>query len=203
MRARTTRGGVAIFDFPICGQGVDQSARVSEDAKTIFMPTCRLFTSSGRISLAESYGLPPFNLNWGQGMHIFRAGMISLAMCTTVYAGVVRLGPTKKCFDGKSPLFKLAGVPDGTVKLDIRMMLNAPGFFNGGGKVAYGGQKTLALAPSDTKTRARPRTALRSRRWTPGAGNLRGHGHEIVPLEPLRIQGTGRRTSGPAPGSPE
>ncbi|MCR6498666.1 phospholipid-binding protein [Shinella sp. CPCC 101442] len=82
-------------------------------------------------------------------MRILWAGLISLGMCTAAYAGGMSAsfdwGPTKKCFDGKSPPFKLSGVPDGTVKLDIRMVdLNAPGFSHGGGKVAYSGQKTLA-----------------------------------------------------------
>ncbi|MBL0375519.1 phospholipid-binding protein [Rhizobium sp. KVB221] len=53
-------------------------------------------------------------------------------------------GPTKKCLDSKSPPMKLSGVPEGTVKLDIRMRdQNVPGFMHGGGKVAYEGQKSL------------------------------------------------------------
>jgi phosphatidylethanolamine-binding protein (PEBP) family uncharacterized protein len=39
---------------------------------------------------------------------------------------------------------KLSGVPDGTVKLDIRMHdLNAMDYNHGGAKIAYAGQGTL------------------------------------------------------------
>jgi len=49
-------------------------------------------------------------------------------------------GPTKKCFDAKSPPMQLTGVPEGTAKLDIRMVdRNAVGFNHGGGKIAYSG----------------------------------------------------------------
>lgn len=52
-------------------------------------------------------------------------------------------GPTKKCFDPKSPPMKLSGVPQGTTYLSIRMSdLNAT-YNHGGGKVAYSGQKSL------------------------------------------------------------
>lgn len=54
-------------------------------------------------------------------------------------------GPTKKCFDGKSPPITLSGVPAGTAKLRFRMTdLDAPNFNHGGATVAYGGQKKLA-----------------------------------------------------------
>lgn len=53
-------------------------------------------------------------------------------------------GPTKQCFDSKSPPMSLSGVPDGTAQLDIRMKdQNAPDFMHGGGKVSYEGQKSL------------------------------------------------------------
>jgi hypothetical protein len=53
-------------------------------------------------------------------------------------------GPTKSCFDSKSPPMTLKGVPTGTAKLDIQMVdLNAPAFRHGGGRVAYTGQKAL------------------------------------------------------------
>jgi phosphatidylethanolamine-binding protein (PEBP) family uncharacterized protein len=62
---------------------------------------------------------------------------------TAAHAGMsvsVEWGPTKKCFDSKSPPMKLAGVPAKTVKLDIRMVdLDAPHFVHGGGRVAYSG----------------------------------------------------------------
>ncbi|RWM26441.1 MAG: phospholipid-binding protein [Mesorhizobium sp.] len=53
-------------------------------------------------------------------------------------------GPTKKCFDPKSPPIKVSNVPQGTSTLDIRMTdQNAPDFNHGGGKVAYEGQSQL------------------------------------------------------------
>jgi len=53
-------------------------------------------------------------------------------------------GPTKACFDGKSPPMKLGGVPRGTKKLDIRMVdLNMPSYPHGGGRIAYKGKKNL------------------------------------------------------------
>jgi phosphatidylethanolamine-binding protein (PEBP) family uncharacterized protein len=56
----------------------------------------------------------------------------------------VEWGPTKGCFDTKSPPIKLSGVPEGTVKLDIRMMdQDAPDFVHGGSKVDYSGQADL------------------------------------------------------------
>ena len=53
-------------------------------------------------------------------------------------------GPTKKCFDSKSPPISLSGVPAGTQKLDIQMTdRNAMDFRHGGGKVAYDGNNSL------------------------------------------------------------
>ena len=53
-------------------------------------------------------------------------------------------GPTKACFDSKSPPMRLSGVPEGTTALRITMSdLAAPDFNHGGGKVAYTGQKSL------------------------------------------------------------
>jgi phosphatidylethanolamine-binding protein (PEBP) family uncharacterized protein len=52
-------------------------------------------------------------------------------------------GPTKKCFDSKSPPMQLSGVPENTKTLDIRMVdLNSP-YEHGGGKVAYSGNNAL------------------------------------------------------------
>ena len=81
-------------------------------------------------------------------MRLIFAGLISLAMVSAAAAADMKAsfdwGPTKKCFDTKSPPFKLSAVPDGTAKLDIRMKdLNAPNYPHGGGKVAYNGQKSL------------------------------------------------------------
>jgi phosphatidylethanolamine-binding protein (PEBP) family uncharacterized protein len=53
-------------------------------------------------------------------------------------------GPTKKCFDSKSPPIQIGGVPEGTRELAINMVdLDALGFNHGGGKVSYSGQKSL------------------------------------------------------------
>jgi phosphatidylethanolamine-binding protein (PEBP) family uncharacterized protein len=53
-------------------------------------------------------------------------------------------GPTKKCFDPKSPPIALSGVPEGTKNLAIKMTdLNAVDYNHGGGTVAYSGQKSL------------------------------------------------------------
>ncbi|KAB0537336.1 MULTISPECIES: phospholipid-binding protein [Pseudochrobactrum] len=53
-------------------------------------------------------------------------------------------GPTKKCFDSKSPPIKLSNVPQGTAKLLIKMIdQNASSFDHGGGSVAFKGQSQL------------------------------------------------------------
>ncbi|XUY29707.1 YbhB/YbcL family Raf kinase inhibitor-like protein [Agrobacterium sp. rho-8.1] len=53
-------------------------------------------------------------------------------------------GPTSKCFDSKSPPFKVTGVPAGTVKLGFDMKdLDAPDYYHGGGKVDYSGQSDI------------------------------------------------------------
>jgi len=54
-------------------------------------------------------------------------------------------GPTKKCFDRKSPPMRVSGVPKGTVKLSFRMVdLNARNYYHGGGTVKYRGKSRLA-----------------------------------------------------------
>lgn len=53
-------------------------------------------------------------------------------------------GPTMKCFDPKSPPIEVSGVPQGTVKLDIRMIdLDMPSYPHGGATVAWSGQSSL------------------------------------------------------------
>ena len=53
-------------------------------------------------------------------------------------------GPTGKCFDRKSPPFKVSGAPAGTAKLSFRMTdLDAPDYTHGGGKVDYAGQSDI------------------------------------------------------------
>lgn len=81
-------------------------------------------------------------------MRLLVTGLLSLAMISSASAAgmkaSVEWGPTTKCFDSKSPPIKLSGVPEGTTKLDIRMVdLDAISYPHGGGKVAYTGQKSL------------------------------------------------------------
>ncbi|WP_242219876.1 phospholipid-binding protein [Shinella zoogloeoides] len=81
-------------------------------------------------------------------MRMLITGLISIAMISAASAENMRAsfdwGPTKKCFDSKSPPIKLSGVPKGTIKLDIRMVdLNAVDYPHGGGKVAYTGENSL------------------------------------------------------------
>lgn len=52
-------------------------------------------------------------------------------------------GPTKKCFDPKSPPITVTGVPQGTTKLHIGMTDSNSPFEHGGGTVAYKGQGSL------------------------------------------------------------
>lgn len=64
-------------------------------------------------------------------LHVTPAGAMSLSFSW---------GPTKKCFDSKSPPMTLGGVPDGTVKLRFRMIdQNAPSYPHGGGTVKWSG----------------------------------------------------------------
>ena len=53
-------------------------------------------------------------------------------------------GPTKKCFDSKSPPISLSQVPKGTVKLRFKMVdLDAMSYRHGGGTVKYTGKNKL------------------------------------------------------------
>jgi len=79
-------------------------------------------------------------------MRISLATLLVLGMTGAAQAGMgvsFDWGPTKKCFDPKSPPMRLSGVPDGTRTLDIRMVDRNAVFNHGGGKVAYTGQKSL------------------------------------------------------------
>jgi phosphatidylethanolamine-binding protein (PEBP) family uncharacterized protein len=54
-------------------------------------------------------------------------------------------GPTRKCFDPKSPPMTVSGVPAGTAGLRIRMTdLQAPDYPHGGGTVTWSGNGQLA-----------------------------------------------------------
>ncbi len=53
-------------------------------------------------------------------------------------------GPTKKCFDPKSPPMTISGVPKGTAKFKINMVdLNMTSYPHGGGTVTYSGSGKL------------------------------------------------------------
>ncbi|TCR07286.1 phospholipid-binding protein [Neorhizobium sp. JUb45] len=80
-------------------------------------------------------------------MRIALTVLFSLSLTTVALADMkasVEWGPTKKCFDSKSPPISLSGVPAGTVKLDIKMVdMDAMSYNHGGGKVDYKGQQSL------------------------------------------------------------
>lgn len=75
--------------------------------------------------------------------------IIPLAVFAIVAAGAVPAsamslsfdwGPTKDCFDRKSPPMTLSGVPAGTKKLKFKMVdLNTVAFNHGGGTVNWSG----------------------------------------------------------------
>lgn len=52
-------------------------------------------------------------------------------------------GPTKKCFDSKSPPMTISKVPKGTVKLKIKMADLNSSYNHGGGTVKYKGSGKL------------------------------------------------------------
>ena len=71
--------------------------------------------------------------------------MLALALVAPSSAGAMSLsfswGPTKSCFDPKSPPIRLRGVPRGTKKIRFQMKdLDAPHYPHGGGVVAYRGR---------------------------------------------------------------
>lgn len=80
-------------------------------------------------------------------MRLLMASLILLGMGTAASADMsmnFEWGPTKKCFDPKSPPIDVAGVPAGTATLAFTMSdVNAPGFRHGGGKVAYTGKNAI------------------------------------------------------------
>ncbi|MGF0521846.1 YbhB/YbcL family Raf kinase inhibitor-like protein [Agrobacterium pusense] len=80
-------------------------------------------------------------------MRILLGAALSLALSGTAFAGMkasFEWGPTGKCFDSKSPPFKVSSVPAGTTKLSFLMKdLDAPDFYHGGSKVDYSGQADI------------------------------------------------------------
>ena len=81
-------------------------------------------------------------------MRFILTAVFSLALTGTALAEMkvsFDWGPTGKCFDRKSPPFKVGGVPAGTATLSFQMTdLDAPDYHHGGGKVAYKGQGDIA-----------------------------------------------------------
>lgn len=80
-------------------------------------------------------------------MRGFLIGLVLILSASPAFAGMTmsfQWGPTKKCFDRKSPPIELSGVPKGTKSLDIRMVdLQAPNYPHGGAKIAYSGKQSL------------------------------------------------------------
>lgn len=76
--------------------------------------------------------------------YLFLLSMLGFSTCAVDSALALGLsfdwGPTKECFDTKSPPMRVSGVPAGTTKLRFKMIdLNAPDYPHGGGTVAYSG----------------------------------------------------------------
>ncbi len=72
--------------------------------------------------------------------------LVSVAMASPVFAMSMsfKWGPTKKCFDRKSPPITVKGVPNGTKKLKFKMVdLNATSYPHGGGTVKWKGNGKL------------------------------------------------------------
>lgn len=79
-------------------------------------------------------------------MRVIRIALVLVMMPVAASAMSMSFswGPTKKCFDAKSPPISLSAVPAGTKTLKFKMVdLNAISFNHGGGKVAYSGKNKL------------------------------------------------------------
>ena len=75
---------------------------------------------------------------------VLAALAIALATPAAAMSMSFSWGPTKSCFDRKSPPIRLSGVPKGTVKIRFRMKdLDAPMYPHGGGTVKWKGQRAL------------------------------------------------------------
>jgi len=87
--------------------------------------------------------------NLGAAADRLRIALATCFLLTTISGAAADMsvsfdwGPTKKCFDPKSPPMKVTGVPAGTANLDIRMTDRDADYNHGGGKVAYKGQTSL------------------------------------------------------------
>ena len=79
-------------------------------------------------------------------MRILTLALVLVALPVSASAMSINFswGPTKKCFDSKSPPITLSVVPAGTKSLKFKIVdLNAIDYPHGGGKVAYTGQNKL------------------------------------------------------------
>jgi phosphatidylethanolamine-binding protein (PEBP) family uncharacterized protein len=84
-------------------------------------------------------------------------------------------GPTKKCFDTRSPPFTVTGVPAGTAKLDFRMQdRDATSYPHGGGKVAYTGKNAIPYGAFRYNGPCPPAPATHNYRFTVKALDAKG-----------------------------
>lgn len=76
---------------------------------------------------------------------VLSVAMLALAVVPADAMGLsFSWGPTKKCFDSKSPPMSVSSVPAGTAKIRFKMVdLDAPGYSHGGGTVVYSGNGSL------------------------------------------------------------
>ena len=88
-------------------------------------------------------------------------------------------GNLKKCTSGRpnsvaNPQFSLRSVPEGTARIDFKMVdLNVPKYNHGGGKVKYTGQKTIASGAFRYKSPCPP-SGRHTYEWTATARDSSG-----------------------------
>ncbi len=85
--------------------------------------------------------------------------IVALALPTAASAMSLSFswGPTKKCFDSKSPPLRVSGIPKGTKKLRFHMTdLDARSYNHGGGTVTYKGRGRLGYGAFAIRALARP-----------------------------------------------
>jgi phosphatidylethanolamine-binding protein (PEBP) family uncharacterized protein len=104
--------------------------------------------------------------------------LLGLAIATPALADMSASfdwGPTKKCFDTRSPPFSVSGVPAGTAKLDFRMQdRDAMSFQHGGGKVAYTGKNAVPYGAFRYNGPCPPAPATHTYRFTVKALDTKG-----------------------------
>ena len=70
--------------------------------------------------------------------------LVALSAPASAMSMSFKWGPTKDCFDRKSPPITVRNVPAGTKKLRFKMVdLNAPNYPHGGGTVTWKGNGNL------------------------------------------------------------